>query len=291
MYAYELHAHDGDEPVDYGLVFRGIAETPRLERQDRVPRTDEVVAIPEIRDIAEGQYALRFVVGREGDVALFYNLEDGTEREERPRDAEIAVQSSWLFVDARKRVVLQERRRPGVPLRLALRALKSIAREQDLVSPRASFKLNPVIGGGFVDEVLELESIKTATLVLQEPNLTWHRGADAVIESIADDSHAESVDMTVKSKPGQSLAKDQGIVAEMLEMVRERYSALKDAKVRGRRPGEESISSVTTKRHAVRKEVALPENATLQQEQEAVVEGGAAYLQELATDQNPDNLE
>lgn len=280
VYAYELHGHDSDGPLDYELFFSLLFSLPPIQRRFVISSRNEVVAIPEIRREREGRYELRFVIGREGDIALFYDMATGEEREAQPREGEVAVQTSWIIIDTTDRLAIQERRRPGVPLQLAIDCLVGVARDQGLAD-NPTLSLHPVVSESFIDELDELDRIKSATIVLNRPNMSWLDAADSILAAAADDSNAGSVELGATARPKESLAKDTGIIADIKTMVKTNFSALKRASVEGRAAGELRNHKVSTRNHAMRKEVQIPEDATRAQERDALLTGANEYVDEL----------
>lgn len=279
VYAYELHGHDARGPLNYEDFFSALARTSPAQRQYRRRNSTEVVAVPEIR-VEDGRYLLRFVIGREGDPALFYDLESGRERRAEPGTSEVSVQTAWLIIDPRYRLVVQERRRPGVPLQEALRALVGIGRDQDL-APNPTISLGPIVESTFADEVEELDRIKSATIVLQQPNMSWTSAADSVLAEYAEDSNIGTIEIGATARPKESLSKGAGIVQEIKQMVASSFSPLKNARIVGRRSDEKKDRTVSLRKHAKRREIEIPSEATRAEEREAVLAGSLDYLDDL----------
>lgn len=286
VYAYELHGHDSSGPMDYQEFFTGLAALePRTRSHKLKDDSDQVIAIPEIRRSGT-RFRLRFVSGREGDPAIFYDLRTGAEREAAPRKNEMSVHSSWLVLDAESRIVAQERRRPGIPLADIVDALIAIGNEHELVE-NPTLSLHPVVSESFSEGVDELVRITSASVVVSEPNQAWTKQVNSIIEELGKESHGGSAELKVASRPKESLEKNSGIVGEIKGMVQNAFSSLRSAKVIGFRAGEEDPTTVSTRKHAQSKEVHIPEGASREQEQEALLSGADRYVEELAVTRQP----
>lgn len=286
VYAYELHGHDSEGALNYQEFFDGLAELDPRQRSHKL-RDDskQVVAIPEINR-AGTRFRLRFVSGREGDPAIFYDLRTATEREAAPRDNEMPINYSWVILDTDSRIVVQERRRPGVPLVDIVAALGAIGRQYEL-APNPTISLHPVVGEGFVEEVDGLVRITSASVVVSQPNHSWTKSVNSIIADLGQESHGGSAELTVAARPKESLNSDAGIVKEIQAMVKNAFSALRSASIVGYREGDERATTVSTRKYAQRREVPIPAGATRAQEQQAVLSGADRYLDELAQTHAP----
>jgi hypothetical protein len=287
VYAYELHGHDANGVLDYRTYFTRLAELNPPERSFTLrDDSDQVVAIPEIR-VREGRFHLRFVSGREGDPAIFHDLRTGAEREASPRENEMPIHSSWLIVDTESRVVVQERRRPGVPLGDVVAALVAIGRDHGFaINPTLS--LHPVVDKSFSAGIDDLVRIRSAALVVSRPNQTWTNAVNSIITQLGQESHGGSAEVAVTARPNESLDHDTGIVGELKEMVDTQYGPLRSARVVGFREGDERPTTVSTRNHARRREVKIPDGATRAQEQEAMLAGADQYVEDLSQDYEPE---
>ncbi len=279
-YAYELHGHDATGPLDYGRFFAALAALDAPLRTHALQDgTSELVAIPEIRQRG-GRFQLRFVSGREGDPAVFYDLRTAAEREATPRRGEMPIYSSWIVVDTESRIVIQERRRPGVPLGDVIKTLTTIGRDHALAE-NPTLSLHPIVGEGFVEGIEDLERIKSASVTIKQPNQTWTDAFDSILAQLASESHSGQAEISVAARPNESLSKDSGIVGEIKSMVTTAFSALKSAKVVGWKSGDSKPTTVSTRSYAVRREIPIPDGTSRAQEQQLVLADADAYIDEL----------
>ena len=280
VYAYELHGHDASGPLDYDTYFQRLSELPVPDRQYVRPRSSEIVAVPEVRRVSDSVFVLRLVSGRAGELPLLYDPETGIERTARVRQGELAIQFSWLLVDVSERLVVQERRRPGVPLGDAVRGLVGIGRNHGLAdNPTLSF--HPLVASGFAAEIDELYRVKSATMVLARPNMSFKDAANSLISKAAADSNAGAVTLGAKARPQESLAKDAGIISEIKDMTSTSFSPLRSAQVVGRRADESKDRTVSTRNHARRYDIELSDYAGQEEESQAVLQGSIDYLAKL----------
>lgn len=279
VYAYELHGHDADGPLDYGQFFASLAQLTSRQRQFQLVRSNEVVAIPEVRAVGD-VYELRFLIGREGEMARFYDLQSGTEREAAPQRGEVAVQGSWLVIDTAARLVVQERRRPGVPLQLAIRGLTGIGRERGIAT-NLTISLGPIADRGFIEELDGLDRIKSAAVIMQRPNMSWTNTADSILSDYAEDSNVGTVEFGATARPKDSLSKNSGIIADIKAMVSTAFGPLTNVRIVGRQDGESKDRTVSLKQHARRREIQIPQAASPAEEQEVLLSGALSYLNDL----------
>jgi hypothetical protein len=288
LYAYDLHGHDANGPLSYTDYFTQLSRLPVRERVYLLPRSRQVVAIPDVRRDGD-VFELRFVEGTEGELPLFYDPETGAERLAEAKVGELAVQAAWLVVDVEARLVIQERRRPGVPLNDAVAALMGIGRDRGF-APNPTLSVLPLVSESFTAEVESLQRIKSASMTLAQPNVSWRDAADSLIAQAAADSNAAAINLGATARPKESLAKEAGIVAEINDMVGERFSPLRSAKIVGRRSGESKDRTVSTRSHARREDVEISEEASPGERVVAMLRGARDYLRTIQAERLEEDI-
>lgn len=260
--AFSIHGHiDPGSPdeslVDYDELFDSIATAV----PDRLRHSiqDETVAIVDTRPI-EGGLALRVVSGRADEVALLYDEASGQVTPVRTGEGMYIVRGIWIVVRRASRILLVERKRPGVPVFQVERLLSSFGKQHFRAD---SFKvaLNPIASPSFEAEVLRLRRIRQASITMRRPNESWTEAARGFVGQLGA-SNAGELQLQLKAERGQSLARDSGIVAEVLSLAREPISELTNVSVSGTAPDSEDERTVSLKKHVVKGSVQIPSGST-----------------------------
>ena len=246
--AYSIHGRLGEQLLDYRALFAGLASLDRLGRQVHV--RDWIVAITEVREIGD-EFMLRFVSGIEGETALYYDIETGEESVEET-GSRIAANASWVVSSPGKRVVVIERSRPGVSVMLIERTLEELAVRAGVGNARID--LNPIPAASFVNELEELERIRSASVVLHRPNYDWADNA-ATLTGYAAESDGGRISVQVQADRSKSLSRTSGIVLDLKRLARSPISSLKNVKVVGNKAGESRERTVSLDRHLERRYV------------------------------------
>jgi hypothetical protein len=284
MFAYSIHGRNRQGVIDYVEFFRRLAALPATRRQTSVG--SELVAISYMSEREDG-WLLRFLAGEEGLSALIYDPETGAETYSSPAGRGMVASANWMFVDPDSRIAAIERRRPGVGVSVMARALGHISNENPGLPGRATFDLNPVVSESFADAVEEYERIRVASVVLARPNFNWDDNA-AQLTDYAGDSNADDVEVAMSARRGESLAKDQGIVADLLSFTKTAVAPIKNLRVTGRKQGETRETQTSLKRHQEKRAFPLPSEPSPPLEREAFHDTASSFVRSVAN-RDPDD--
>jgi hypothetical protein len=270
MSAYSIHGHTQagteEEPVlDYGSFFNRLyAEDPHdLRRQ--VGSDTVAIAYTGSRS---GRLAFRFVAGNARALPLVYDLSTATAEEVNPGKGRFVVSGAWAIIDSEQRIAVVDRKRPGVAIYQIERFLSQYGRDR-LGLTGLSISLNPIPTESFREEIEDLYRIRVAEITLRRPNHSWTHTAEGVLQEIGE-SNAAEVTIQLNADRGESLAKDRGIVADVLSLALNPINALKDVVIKGRSENFDGEKVVSLKRHIVRGTVHIDED-----------EGPLAHLEAL----------
>ena len=276
LYAYSLHGRSDDEVLDYDAFFAALSEADVLERQTAVG--DETVALTAVERRSGNRWALRFVSGREGLPPLFYDPVSGTESTADLGSSFVAT-ASWVFLDASTRIVIAERTRPGVSIGAIARALSHLGRELG-IAPRLVIDLNPVASPGFLAELDRFDRIRQAAVVLTRPNYNWS-DSSTELSGYADESNAGTVDVTMSAGRGQSLARNEGIVADIKSLTSKLVGPIKNLRITGTRTGESKETSVSLAKHQEKRFVTVDEGGSAAAIRDTLESMAMNFLNEL----------
>lgn len=278
---YSIHGRVGSAVISYVELLSGVGRIDRLSRQVEVGT--RVVAITDFRQDGDST-VLRFVAGVAGEPALFYDTATG-EESEVDTGTRIVASSAWVFVNAAKRLVAVERRRPGVSVLEMESTLEQLGVRAGL-DGKLRIDLNPVAATSFLDEVAKLDRIREATVVLRRPNFDWDDNA-STLTGYAAESGGDRVSIDISAGRGRSLAPEAGIVADIKQLIRRPIAALKSARVKGSRRDEDRERTVSLDRHQERRFVPEVQGEAPQQ----TLERAALALIRDAAERIPDSTD
>lgn len=280
LHAFAIHGRARGELLDYQSFFLALSSVPAKRRQTSVG--EYVVAITAMEEVADDRWAMRFVSGTEGLAPLYFDPESGQEST-ADLGTKVVADASWVFVDTRSRMVVVDRGRPGVAVRVIEKALSILGRELGL-SPDLVVSLTPVTGPGFLKELDSYDRIREAAVVVSRPNYNWSDSADQ-LSGYAADSNAQRFDVVASAVRGESLSKDKGIVADIKSLASRRLSAIFDVRIRGRRSGQTQETTLSLSKHQEKRFVAVARNAPGSAVRSAIQEESTSFLDQLDTDE------
>lgn len=268
--AYSIHGHvqpgTEDETV---LSYDGFFN--RLHAEDphdlRYKVGSETVAITDTSS-RSGRLAFRFVAGNARALPLVYDVETATAEEVDPGSGRFVVSGAWVIIDADERIAIIDRKRPGVAIYQIERFLSKYGRER-LGLSGLSISLNPIPTESFRNEIEDLYRIREAEITLRRPNHSWTQTAEGMLQEIGE-SNAAEVTIQLNADRGKSLAKDKGIVADILSLARKPINALKNVVIKGRSSSFDGEKTVSLKKHVVRGTVQIDKDAGPHEQLEAL---------------------
>lgn len=250
--AHVIHGHSSAGSVDAGLLdyvefFETLASVN--PQTLRFPVGPDTVAIAEIVE-RSGLLCFQFVSGNATELPLIYDSSTASVTEVDPGDGRLVVRSAWVLVDPESRILVLERRRPGVPTFQIERFLSQVGREllgvQGLV-----ISINPVPSASFTEEIEAFTRVREVSITLRRPNHSWTATASGMLGELAE-SNAAQVQLQLNADRGQSLSKTRGVVDELKQLVRHPISALKNAVVKGNTPSFDGEKTVSLQKHIVK---------------------------------------
>lgn len=276
LQAYTLHGHTERGVLDYGEFFSFLAAADPIRRQASV--RDLIVAIPRFH--SRRLHHARFVSGTAGIAPLLYDYATGTERAGQIGKTEVVAATAWVTFDPEHRLVVIEKHRPGVPVYMIERSLALMGRELGYAS-QLTVSLNPIILDTFATEVEQFERIREARVVLARPNYDWTDGADRLSE-LADDSNASTSEVAMRAGRGASLSKSQGIVRDILDMLRSRlFVPVQDARITGRLPGEPHDRTISAAKHQLKRSVPVDTTLPTAEQDEIILGASEEFLRDM----------
>lgn len=254
---YMFHAHDGDEPVEYGDFFYRLRSLTGIEI--KLAR-DYAAVLQEFQQESSSEVALTFVGGDPAENSIYFD------RRTRTTEEELGSESRWRGKLTRAvfewsddtRILALEGVRNGVTKTLLERYLKKTLKE---FYPRLSVELTPLASPSFLDEIEKFERIRIAKVEVKRPNYGFDDMENSLFET-ARASGAQSASASVKAERGESLSKDDGLVKVIKEVASAKNSSIENASVEGRKPGAKKDERVALDRHQERMEVQVDDSGT-----------------------------
>jgi hypothetical protein len=277
LLAYSMHARTQDGVIDYVEFFQALMDQSLIGLRFGV--ADEMVSVTSKRaektaeERNSGAGALRFVAGSATDLPLFYNDKTGRDEVIELAGGHI-VNAVWTFVDPANRMLVTERKRPGVGIGTIARYFELLGRE--LGYRKLRFDLNPSPSSEFAGEVARLTNITSAEITLSRPNLDWG-DTEADIHEYADKSDASKAKIEMTAARGSYLSRAHGIVHDVMSLARRPITSLKDVAVTGRAPEDSAPKRLSLQRFQRKAIAAIPSGASPDTEFE-VLEGPARDL-------------
>lgn len=252
MEAYSIHGHVGsgtpdEDLLDYVDFFGRLLDASPHSLRFSVG--DDTVAIAD-KSQRDHRVALRFVTGNADELPVVYDMGTARAEEVDPGSDRFVVSGAWAIISPERRIMILERKRPGVPLFQLERFLTSFAREH-LGLAGSTISLNPVPSASFIEEVERFTRIREASLTLRRPNQSWTASAESMLGELAE-SNAAEVQLQLNADRGQSLSKSRGVVRELVELARRPINALKNARITGQIPEFDGERTVSLIKHTVK---------------------------------------
>ncbi|WP_416442553.1 hypothetical protein AB3K78_09090 [Leucobacter sp. HNU] len=259
--------------IDYvDFIARVASLAAKKEGRKRV--LGQVVAITEACSVSEDVIALRFISGNEDDAPIFYNEQTGGE-ESVEREGGVFANAVWALFNTSTRLVAVERKRPGVSTAIIERYLQTLGR--DIGYNRLSVDLNQVTSEEFDSAVNGLETVKKVAVSVNQPNLDWSDDSNE-IHRYAEESSAASARVELTAPRGESLAKGNGIVKDILGLARKKISSLKNVIVVGQAPGEAGNKTINLERYARKRQVEIERGSSAFEELDAIREASLEMI-------------
>lgn len=253
---WAIHAHRDGGEVDYRRLFRDLAKLDPTKRIHTT--TDKVVALPVINVYKSGLVRLQAYEGPRDTQPLVYDTEDGSERMATTRPTEVVTTKTHAYVDTETREAVIEYNHRGAKAHDIAVVLGSVGRS--LREWRGLYvELAPQIDHEFVEELERFERIRTASVRLSRPNIDWTDFSNGFTDFAAE-SDAQSGQVEMNARRGDSLSKTGGIVAALRRVVGTDKSSVQGAKVRGTREGEAAETSLSLNDYKAHQKVSVRKN-------------------------------
>lgn len=234
----------------------------------------------------DARFAFRFVSGDPDTIAEVFNPATGTTEVADLGRERFLVNGAWTIVDPDRRIVVIEKKRPGVPIYQLERFLSEFGRSNGFHS--LSVSLNLVPSESFVAEIGSFTRIREASVTLRKPNHSFTPSARELLGQIAGASDAQDAEVTLKAARGASLSKQSGIVADIVSFAQSVINPLFKARVTGQRPGVEGEQTVHLHKHALKGDARVDPTDSPQAQLSALDESASQLIDGLPTREEVD---
>ena len=278
LYAYSIHGRGrSGEVIDYVAFVQALVAAPSSLRRATISQ-DEVVLLRDVRQRGR-VWELRFLSGSDQEALTLFDVGNDRERDDPRSAGEIVVRPTFLYLNPDSRFVALERRRPGLSPGEIGKALgiigTAIGFDDDLV-----IDLNPVTAESFNVELEQFDRIRQASVTVARPNYDWTENANT-LTTYAAESDGQTAELEISAPRGGSLAKEQGIVQDIKELVQRAIGPLKKVKIVGRHADETRERTLTLASHQERQFVPVDSNASAEDQRSQVAQGATGLLGRL----------
>ena len=237
---YSLHCRNEDSPVDYMAAFKQIADAPLDARQ--FEQADRKVVIPTI-SIVEDVVELIAYEGPPGVNPLIFDAGTGAERYEALHGDQILATRTHAIIDlTAKEGIIEYNQRGAKAFDLAF-VLEEAATQIGL-GEKFTVELIAAADKSFLDALERFGRIKVASVKVAQPNFDWDDNYQTM-NLIGRESHARNVELIAVANRNDSLARDNGVVHYIRQMVARQINNLKAATVEGVRAGETAETRIS----------------------------------------------
>ena len=238
---FDIHGHNGNQPLDYVAFFRLIASLNGEKRRDSV--ADKLIAVPRIR-MRDGSYELSAYIGSPEAVFLVLNLAEGSEEVRQLEQGQLLATRTVGLIDPVRRLAVIQYVHSGVRAEQIATLFEKVARANSPAFANASLEFAPRAGDEFRKQLQKLERVQSVTLTLTRPNADWTDYADG-LTGVASDSNAHNVTLSASASRSQSLSKAKGAVRFLSDLISgKRRSILKSAAVYGQRADDDAAVAI-----------------------------------------------
>lgn len=284
---FVMHARDREDVINYDDFFTWISLLPEASTRIQV-RTDLVFVISQVLRHG-GKYAFSFVSGDPDEIPLFFNEESGQVEEGARERSTWPARQTQVMVDPDSRFVAIELRRAGVGSSNLERYFRLLAMERDY-SQNLVFDLSAQPSPSFEEELDRYVRIREASVTISRPNTDWYDAEDAVAE-LADISGGHTAAVTVNAARGESLNKNEGLLAVIRGHVRRSYTSIANARVVGLKAGDRQESSLSLARHQLKRQIEVPSREETPYQRAFISDRAASFIDEAAQNLRDDDYE
>ncbi len=250
--AYLVHAHvrpgsTVETPLDYPLFARQVGA---LAGASSTASFGERIVTVRSAEFDRAVISMDLLVGQKGDELLIYDLVTGTATEQHLSSQEVPVRSVAVAFDPQSRVLVVEKRRPGITIAELERYFALLAERS---WPEASylFTLAPLPAASFAAEVSSLSRVRQARIRVARPNSSWTKDAITILQKEGASSNAAKITLEATANSGESLSLVDGIVPEIIALADAANPSVEDAAVVGTEEDSLREKTIRLARHVV----------------------------------------
>lgn len=240
---FDIHGHNGNQPLDYEAFFSFIASLKGTQRKDQV--SDRIIAVPRL--LREDELFLLSAYAGSSDTSfLVLDLDEGSEEVRHIERGKLLATRTVGVIDPIRRIAVIQYVHLGVRAQQIATLFEKLARANSPQFAGCTLEFAPRPGEEFRRQMQELERIQSVAMTLTRPNDDWTDYAES-LTGIAADSNAHNVSLSASASRSQSLSKREGAVRLLRELLgggATRRSIVKNASVHGQRTGEDGDATL-----------------------------------------------
>jgi hypothetical protein len=243
-----LHFRGGEGEFDYADAFARISRAKSATKQLEVG--EKLLALPSFR-FFPARKLVEFTAyeGPVGVNPLIFDAATGRERFEPLTGSQVVATRTYGVIDLTSREAIIEYNQRGAKAHDIAALMEETGRRVGL-GPDLAVEFTPRVDDTFLTALERFGRIKIANMKVVRPNYDWTDNYEG-LNQVGDESHGRAVELTVTAHRSDSLSKQGGIIQYIRQMIDERVSSLKGAKVVGVRRGETAETTISLANHIV----------------------------------------
>jgi hypothetical protein len=190
---------------------------------------------------------------------LIFDASTGTERFEPLTGKQVIATRTYGVVDLENRETIIEYNHRGAKAHDITVLLEEAGRKSGM-GAQFAVEINPTVDDSFLAALDRFGRIKLANMKVARPNFDWTDNYEG-LNQVGADSNGRTVDLTVVAHRSDSLAKDQGIVQYIRDMINGKVSSLKGASVEGVRQGEVAETRISLGNYVIHQKISVKVDA------------------------------
>lgn len=249
---FALHARVGTTRANYQELFSFLAGlSPEIRKYES---GETVFAFPKF-EVTGDIVSIIASTGERGDRPLIHSLASGLDEIMPLADDKFLANRVHTRINLDIREAVIEYNHKGAKADQIAHAIEKVASEHDPTRyGNLAVELIPIAHRDFIEAIDSFERIRLASVTIVQPNPDWLDHRDH-LTSLANESEGREAKVEITADRGESLSKLKGIVALIMDLTRERLSFVRNAIVKGTRPGEEKEGTASLNDHTLHQRI------------------------------------
>ncbi len=258
---YSIHAHLESGAVDYGELFRQVAEAMAGYKDTEAARR---IAITRSDILPDGKVFIVAYTGYSDRSTLYFDLASNVPQTEKGSPTKFRARKTHILIAPERRLMLIESKKGNLTASDLEIIIESLGRGCDHRYRKLELSLNPVADVDFSREIDSLKRIQSAVIVIGEPNFNWTEWNNT-LATVAEDSNARSLGVMASAKREKSLSKESGVIQFVKEFAGQAKSIFKRVTIVGSRSEDAGLTTLNLSRYIEHYDVTVPQDPVTEQ--------------------------